>query len=203
MVECLSSMHKVLSLIASTTEIRDVICPTNNPRVWKAETMSTCSRPAWLIYWFTGWTVLHSEIMSRSPSLAWATWKSWFCWCWCQRAVPNKLSEEELALPLTGYSIQASGPPGQHSRVRGLKSRSTGELVPPLSPGQSQRAGSGGTGTWELADWPTQLLPKPRSRALSWPTSISISSMNLWCEWKCWSYSSKTTGFLWHRTTIG
>jgi hypothetical protein len=51
--------------------------------------------------------------------------------------------------------------------------------------------------------WSTQLPPRPRSRALSWPTQTSTPSMNCWSTWRCQSCRSETPGSSWHRATIG
>jgi len=55
----------------------------------------------------------------------------------------------------------------------------------------------------ELAGWPAQLLPSPRSRALYWPTPKSISSVNDWDVWKGHFRYSKAIGSPWYRATTG
>lgn len=75
--------------------------------------------------------------------------------------------------------------------------RRAGELTP-ASLGQCWRALPGGADKGEPASWPSELPPRPRSRALSWPTPKSTSSMKGWD-----SCCSKASGSPWHGATTG
>jgi hypothetical protein len=47
-----------------------------------------------------------------------------------------------------------------------------------------------------------ELPSRYRSRAPSWPTPKSISSLNGWDTWKCQCCWSEATGSPWHRVTV-
>lgn len=70
-------------------------------------------------------------------------------------------------------------------------------------PGAVQENWSWWLSSRRAGGWPTQLLPRPRYRALCWPTPTSTSSINCWRSWKDGSYRSKAAGSPWHRATTG
>ena len=66
-----------------------------------------------------------------------------------------------------------------------------------------RRAGPDGMSMGELPGWLTQLLPRPRNRALSCLTLTSTACVICWSVWKGWYSISKVTVSPWHRVTTG
>jgi hypothetical protein len=74
---------------------------------------------------------------------------------------------------------------------------------PNHSLGHHGRTGPGGKGAEELVGSLTQLLPRPRSRALSWTTTTSTPSMSCKSAWRDRSWRTKAAGPPWFREAAG